>query len=109
MAKILYLSDGTTLEFTDESTVEDFVGVYTSFAAVDEIAEQFTTTNLIGAQFEGEILEDIVANGISVTDDGAGNVIAHFRTMAKSFENKVNQKIKEIELALAELAEEIGG
>ena len=109
MAKILYLNDGTSLEFTDESTISDLIGVYTSFAAVDQIAAQFTTEKLVGAQFEGEILEDIIAGGVNAIADGFGNVIAHFYTSPKGFEDQINQKLREIEMAIAELAEEIGG
>lgn len=75
MSKILKLSNGVELSFTDESTVENMVNVLSTFAEVDPYANNISTENLALATFDGVSLENVVFVGIKAEKDVYGNVM----------------------------------
>ncbi len=75
MSKILKLSNGVELSFTDESTVENMVNVLNSFAEVDVYANNLSTENLALAVFDGVTLEDVVFVNIHADKDTSDHVI----------------------------------
>ena len=107
MSKILVLNNGTSIPFTDESTIYQLTTVFESFAEVDDILENVTTETLKGATFDGELIENIVVVRVYADSDGVGNVIVHVDTRDRSSEEIMNEKILDLELAVAELAEEL--
>lgn len=109
MAKILTLNNGTSYEFSDESTIYNMVGVYNTFAQVDLIRTGITTETLKGATFDGMPVEGIIVLNVTAEADVAGNVIFHVLTRGKSNEEVLTSKIMDLEKGLAELAEEIIG
>lgn len=76
--KQLVLSNGTTLDFTDSSTIYDLVQVVETFAEIDAVRAELTPTNLDGATFNGEAVRNIVSVGVSVEAEMIGNITVHF-------------------------------
>ena len=104
MSKVLVLSNGHSLEFTDESTIYELITVYNSFGEVDALVAEITTENLIGATFDGEEVENVVAVRATAEDDGHGNIVVHFYNRFKTPEELMQEQITELQEALAEFA-----
>lgn len=75
MSKILSLSNGVDLTFTDESTVENMVNVLNSFAEVDVYANNISSESIALAKFDGATLENVVLVSIKAEKDVYGNVL----------------------------------
>ncbi len=75
MSKILALSNGVELSFTDESTVENMVNVLNSFADVDNYANNLSNDTLKFATFDGQQLENVVFVELTARKDQYGNVM----------------------------------
>lgn len=84
MSKILKLSNGTELLFTDESTVENMVNVLNSFAEVDAYANSISTENYALATFDGVPLENVVFVSLKAEEDASGNVMLYVENRYKT-------------------------
>ena len=85
MSKVLVFHDGTSAEFTDESTIEDLVTVVASYAEIDALRASFTAENLVGAMFDGEKQDDnLIPVSSSASADVEGNVTVHFYNRFKT-------------------------
>lgn len=105
MSKILTFKDKTSIEFTNVSTIEDCVAVVSSFKDVGDIAEKFTVGNLVGAEYDGKTIYDIVPVSVTATSENGGAITVHFINRKKTIEEINAEKIKELQNALATLAE----
>lgn len=84
MSKVLVFHDGTSAEFTDESTIEDLVTVVASYAEIDALRASFTAENLVGAMFDGEKQDNLIPVSSSASADVEGNVTVHFYNRFKT-------------------------
>lgn len=105
MSKILTFKDKTSVEFIDVSTIEDCVAVVPSFKDVSDIAKKFTADNLVGAEYDGKTIFDIVPVSITASSENGGAITVHFINRKKTIEEINAEKIKELQNALATLAE----
>lgn len=105
MSKILTFKDKTSVEFTDVSTIEDCIAVVSSFKEVEDIAKKFTVDNLIGAEYDGILLSDIVPVSVTASSENGGAITVHFINRKKTIEEINAEKIKELQDALVTLAE----
>ena len=84
MSKVLVFHDGTSAEFTDESTIEDLVTVVSAYGDIDSLRAKFTEENLVGATFIGVKQDNLVPVSSSATADVIGNVTVHFYNRFKT-------------------------
>ena len=84
MSKILALSNGVELTFTDESTIENMVNVLNSFAEVDAYANNINDENLALATFDGMPVENVVFVSIKAEKDAYGNVMLYVTNRFKT-------------------------
>lgn len=105
MSKILTFKDKTRCEFTDVSTIDDCIAVVSSFKEVEDITKKFTADNLVGAEYDGKTIFDIVPVSITASSENGGAITVHFINRKKTIEEINAEKIKELQNALATLAE----
>ena len=105
MPKILTFKDKTSVEFTDVSTIDDCIAVVSSFKEVEDIAKKFTADNLVGAEYDGKTIFDIVPVSITASSENGGAITVHFISRKKTIEEINAEKIKELQNALATLVE----
>jgi hypothetical protein len=84
MSKVLVFHDGTTAEFTDESTATDLITVCETYAEIDALRSKFTEYNLIGATFNDKLLVALIPVSCSASASVNGNIIVHFFNRFKS-------------------------
>ena len=102
--KILVLSDGTELEFTNESSVTNMVMEVEKFADVDDAKSLITVDNLNGAKFDNEPISELIP--VDVTAKAVGNkVVATFKNRFKTEEEKLKEQILELQMAVADMTE----
>ena len=102
--KILVLSDGTELEFTNESSVTNMVMEVEKFADVDDAKSLITVDNLNGAKFDNEPISELIP--VDVTARAVGNkVVATFKNRFKTEEEKLKEQILELQMAVADMTE----
>lgn len=82
--KQLVLSNGTTLDFTDSSTIYDLVQVVETFAEIDSVREEITEQNLEGATFNEEPVSNVVPVNVWVEAGMTGNITVHFTNRDKT-------------------------
>ena len=105
MSKILTFKDKTSVEFIAASTIEDCVAVVSSFKDVSDIVEKFTADNLVGAEYDGKIIFDIIPVSVTASSENGGAITVHFINRKKTIEEINAEKIKELQNALATLTE----
>lgn len=71
MSKVLVLSNGVSMEFTDNSTIENLVTVVESFAEIDAMRANLTEENFNNSSFDGEAVVNLVPVSTDVSA-GAG-------------------------------------
>ena len=111
MAKYLVFKNGATEEFTDESTITNLFCVVNSYAAIDAMQANFTTENMVGATFDGEPIENIVPV-TTVATNTFGNeeaIVVNFQNRYKTETEVLQEQMTEVQGAIADLAELIGG
>lgn len=104
--KELIFKDGSSVSFTDESTITNCVTVLTTFAEIDSIREKFTEDNMKGATFDGESVENVVFSGVTASCDAAGNITAHFTFRKKSREEVLEEQVAELQATIATMMAE---
>ena len=106
MAKYLVFADGTTEEFTDNSTITNLYTVVTSYATIDAMQAKFTPENLIGAEFDGEsILNVVPVTTVASNEFGQENAITvNFQNRYKTDVELLQEQMVEVQEAIAELA-----
>ncbi len=102
--KTLVLSNETSFNFTDESTIFFLVTVLDTFTKVDEIRDAMTEENLAGATFDGEVVENIIPVSCSARADADGKVVVNFTNREKTEVEIMKDEITELQTALAEIA-----
>lgn len=102
MAKYLVFRNGDREEFTDESTITHLVTVVTSYAQIDAMQANFTTENMIGAEFDGEPIENIVPVNTYAT-----NTFGNENAIVLTFENRYKTDIELLQEAVADLEEAV--
>jgi hypothetical protein len=102
--KKLVFADGTELKFTDSSTASNMVAVEKNFAKVDEIVPMITEENLKGAEFDGELMLNVIPVSCKAEKDG-DNVVITFTNRQKTELEVINDKIEELQIAMTEIAE----
>ena len=101
---ILVLANGHEFQFAAGSRVTDLIGVYEAFSEVDAVRVDLTAENLIGATFNGEVIENVVPDRINASVSDNGLVTAHFINRAKTTEEIMQEQITELQEAVAEIA-----
>ena len=107
MAKYLVFRDGTTEEFTDNSTITNLYTVVNSYAAIDAMQAKFYTENMIGATFDGEPIENIVpVTTVATNQFGQENtIVVNFQNRYKTDIEILQEQMTEVQEAIAELAQ----
>lgn len=107
MAKYLVFRNGDREEFTDNSTITNLFTVVSSYAAIDAMQANFTTENMIGAEFDGEPIENIIPVTTVATNEfgNEGNIIVNFQNRYKTDIELLQEQMVEVQEAIAELAE----
>lgn len=90
--KQLVLSNGTTLEFTDSSTILNLVQVVPRFSNIDAVRDELTVENLDGATFNGEPVENVIPVGVSVRAEMTGNITVSFNSRAKTQQEIIDEE-----------------
>lgn len=106
MAKYLVFRNGETEEFTDNSTITNLFTVVTSYAEIDAMQANFTSENMIGAEFDGEPIENIVPVTTIATNDygNEGSITVNFQNRYKTDVELLQEQMVEVQEAIAELA-----
>lgn len=106
MAKYLVFKNGAREEFTDDSTITNLFTVVTSYADIDAMQANFTTENMVGAEFDGEPIENIVpVTTIASNEYGSENAITvNFINRYKTDVELLQEQMVEVQEAIAELA-----
>lgn len=103
MSKVLVFQDGTSAEFTDDSIVTDMATVVSEYADIDALRAKFTEENLVGCEFDGELIEYLIPASSNAYADVDGNVTVHFINRFKSIEEIMMEQITELQEAVAEI------
>lgn len=102
--KTLKFKDGVSFDFRDTSTINTLVFDATAFSALDTIKTEFEKAdNLIGGVFDGENIFQIVYTGAQVELAADGAIVARFTTRAYTADEIRDQRIKDLEDAMADL------
>ena len=102
--KTLKFKDGISFDFRDTSTINTLVFDATAFSALDAIKTEFEKAdNLIGGVFDGENIFQIVYTGAQVELAADGAIVARFTTRAYTADEIRDQRIKDLEDAMADL------
>lgn len=102
--KTLKFKNGKKFDFRDTSTINTLVYDCTTFADLDFIKAQFEVAdNLIGGTFDGESITGVVYTGAQVELDADGAIVARFTTRAYTADEIRDQRIKDLEDAMADL------
>lgn len=106
MAKYLVFRNGEREEFTDNSTITNLFTVVTSYADIDAMQANFTSENMIGAEFDGEPIENIVPVQTVASNDfgNEGNITVNFQNRYKTEVELLQEQMVEVQEAIAELA-----
>ena len=104
MSKILVLKDGTSFTFNDESSISCMTMTGTTFASVDPLRASVTTSNLVGATFNGTDVADAIPVSFSANSGVDGDVTITVTTRTKSETEKMAEQITELQEALAGIA-----
>ena len=90
--KQLVLTNGTTLDFTDSSTIFNLTQVISSFAEIDDVRPEMTVENLDGATFNGETVENIIPVGLSISAGLTGNITVTYNNRAKTQQELIDEE-----------------
>lgn len=102
--KTLTFKNGKAFDFRDTSTVNTLVYDCTTFAALDAIKAEFEKAdNLIGGTFDGEPISETVYTGAQVELAADGAIVARFTTRAYTADEIRDQRITDLEDAMADL------
>ena len=102
--KTLKFKDGVSFDFRDTSTINTLVFDATAFSALDAIKAEFEKAdNLIGGVFDGENIYQVVYTGAQVELGTDGTIVARFTTRAYTADEIRDQRIKDLEDAMADL------
>ena len=102
--KKLVFKNGKAFDFRDTSTINTLVYDCTTFAALDAIKMQFEVAdNLIGGTFAGDPISETVYTGAQVELAADGAIVARFTTRAYTADEIRDQRIKDLEDAMADL------
>lgn len=102
--KTLTFKNGKAFDFRDSSTINTLVFDATTFAALDAIKTEFEVAdNLIGGTFDGENISQIVYTGAQVELAANGAIVARFTTRAYTADEIRDQRITDLEDAMADL------
>lgn len=102
--KTLKFKDGVSFDFRDTSTINTLVYDCTTFAALDAIKAEFEKAdNLIGGTFDGQSITGVVYTGAQVELAADGAIVARFTTRAYTADEIRDQRIKDLEDAMADL------
>ena len=106
MAKYLVFKNGNREEFTDESTITNLFTVVSSYADIDAMQANFTTENMIGAEFDGEPIENIVPVTTVATNQYGeeDTIVVNFQNRYKTDVEILQEQMVEVQEALVELA-----
>ena len=99
--KELIFKDGSSVSFTDESTITNCVTVLTTFAEIDSIREKFTEDNMKGATFDGEVVENVVPVSCDVSAEVGENAVAVFVNRIKTDAEVVKEQLVEVQELVA--------
>lgn len=103
MSKVLVFQDGTSAEFTDDSIVTDLVTVVSEYGEIDTLRAKFTAENLVGCEFDGELIENLLPESSNAYADMDENVTVHFINRYKTSEEIMQEQITELQEAVAEI------
>ena len=106
MSKVLTFKNGDSVTFTDESTITHLVAVLNSYSEIDPIIAEFTPANLVGAEFDGTPILNVVPVSMSaVSDYNSVAVVVTFENRYKTDVELLQEQMIEVQEAIAELAE----
>ena len=102
--KTLKFKDGVSFDFRDTSTINTLVFDATAFSALDAIKAEFEkANNLIGGTFDGSNISETVYTGAQVELAADGAIVARFTTRAYTADEIRDQRITDLEDAMADL------
>ena len=102
--KKLVFKNRKDFDFRDTSTINTLVYDCTTFAALDAIKAQFEVAdNLVGGTFDGESISETVYTGAQVELAADGAIVARFTTRAYAADEIRDQRITDLEDAMADL------
>ena len=93
------LKDGSTIEFTNDSTITHLTTVVLNFGLVNGLLNTMTEDNLSQCQFDGVDYTDVVLDTVTTFSKGYGNVQVTFLTKTESDEEieSLRQQVAELE------------
>ena len=102
--KTLTFKNGKTFDFRDTSTINTLVFDATTFTALDAIKAQFEVAdNLIGGTFDGDTVTKVVYTGAQVELGEDGKIVARFTTRDLTDKEVLEQRVSDLEDAMADL------
>lgn len=102
--KTLTFKNGKAFDFRDTSTINTLVFDATTFAALDAIkAELEKADNLIGGTFDGEPITEVVYTGAQVELGTDGKIVARFTVRDLTEKEVLEQRVSDLEDAMADL------
>lgn len=105
--KVLKLLDGYVLNVSDESSITYLQTSVATFAEIDNIKAEFTEANFKRVELDGVVYTSIIPMSLTVED---GDMIRVALTTRELSRDEVrDMEISELQNAVMELAEIIGG
>lgn len=102
--KTLKFKSGNEFSFRDTSTINTLVYDADAFAYLDAIKAEFDKEdNLIGGTFDGEAVTGVVYTGAQVELGEDGNIVARFTTRDLTDKEIFEQRVSDLEDAMADL------
>ena len=107
MAKYLVFKNGAREEFTDDSTITNLFTVVNSYATIDAMQANFTSENMVGAEFDGTPIENVVpVTTVATNQFGEENtIVVNFQNRYKTDVELLQEQMVEVQEAIVELAE----
>jgi hypothetical protein len=96
-------ANGTTANFTDDSTPEELITVVQSFASVDPLRVQFNEENMVGMTIDETIYANLLPVATEARANVGENVEVHFINRFKTNEEIMQEQITELQQAVAEI------
>lgn len=106
MSKYLVFKNGEREAFSDDSTITNLKTIVSSYADVDAMQANFTTENMVGAEFDGEPISNIIpVTCVCQNNYGAeDHILVNFQNRYKTDVEILKEQMTEVQEAIAEIA-----
>ena len=99
--KVLRLKDGTCIQFTNNSSINNLITVVSTFDVIESLRTSLSQDNLSECNFDGKDYTDILLNSVSAFANDYGNVQTTF-----SMKSSSDAEIEELKQKVQELTDE---